>query len=361
MPIKYYSPESHKNSSPEFFSPIVKGNWNNLSRQERFEKFHAVNKYFQSVEDIKDSEIYLLPLTWNYYLGNKCINLANQSYKEAKEADKPFVIFSLGDHTANIPYDNAVIIQSSAFKSRDGLRGQRLLAFPPLIGDYLEMYCEGQLKRRIKGNKPVIGFCGQAGGSIVDFTRRQTMILIRRLAHKVGFLHWEQPLIEPTRFRKKILDRLNKNSELLTNYLIRTRYRAGYWERRKDPKHLTRLEFINNILNSDYTVCVRGRGNYSVRFYETLALGRIPIFINTDCLLPFQEDIRYSDFCVWIEEEELPYAAEKITDFHNSLSKSDFIDLQRHCRYIWKEFLSSQNYFNQLSKIIIVERKNCQE
>ena len=75
---------------------------------------------------------------------------------------------------------------------------------------------------------------------------------------------------------------------LTTNYILRSKYRAGV-SREKDPFHPSRLEFVNNILGSDYTVCMRGGGNFSVRFYETLSLGRIPVFIDTDCLLPWHE------------------------------------------------------------------------
>ena len=35
------------------------------------------------------------------------------------------------------------------------------------------------------------------------------------------------------------------------------------------------------MLASPYILCVRGAGNYSARFYEALALGRIPVLVNT--------------------------------------------------------------------------------
>ena len=54
-----------------------------------------------------------------------------------------------------------------------------------------------------------------------------------------------------------------------------------------------RKEYYQNIDNTDYTLCIRGTGNFSVQFYQTLALGRIPIFINTDCILPFEKEINW--------------------------------------------------------------------
>ena len=65
------------------------------------------------------------------------------------------------------------------------------------------------------------------------------------------------------------------------------------------------MEFYENMVSSDYIVCVRGGGNFSVRLYETLAMGRIPIFINTDCLLPLNKSIDWKKHVVWIEREDI--------------------------------------------------------
>ena len=103
------------------------------------------------------------------------------------------------------------------------------------------------------------------------------------------------------------------------------------------------------ILNSNYTVCMRGGGNFSVRFYETLALGRIPIFINTDCILPFDEMIKYKDYMVWVEESELPFINQKILDFHNSLNQEKFNELQVACRNLWQTYLTKDGFYFHLA------------
>jgi hypothetical protein len=89
---------------------------------------------------------------------------------------------------------------------------------------------------------------------------------------------------------------------------------------------------------------MRGGGNYSVRFYETLCLGRIPIFINTDCLLPFQDEINYKSIFPWIELDDLQHAAEIVKNFHSRLSDDDFIKLQRTCRKLWIEHMTPDGF-----------------
>ncbi len=51
----------------------------------------------------------------------------------------------------------------------------------------------------------------------------------------------------------------------------------------------------------------------------------------------------------------IPYAAEKLLDYHNSLSDDDFIDLQKLCRKLWQEQFTYEkfysNFVSYLSKI----------
>ncbi len=86
-------------------------------------------------------------------------------------------------------------------------------------------------------------------------------------------------------------------------------------------------------------------GNFSVRFYETLCLGRIPIFIDTDCLLPFQDQIDYKALFPWIDANDLPHAAEILRDFHARLSAEDFLGLQKTCRHLWLEHMTPDGFY----------------
>ena len=86
-----------------------------------------------------------------------------------------------------------------------------------------------------------------------------------------------------------------------------------------------------------------------MRFYEALSLGRIPVFIDTDCLLPWHDQIDYKAHFPWIELHELPHAGEKLLDFHHSLSDSDFIDLQHACRKLWEEQFTADGFYTRLA------------
>jgi hypothetical protein len=144
-----------------------------------------------------------------------------------------------------------------------------------------------------------------------------------------------------------VLDQLAADPRVETRFISRRRYWAGYWAKKKDPFHVTRLELVNNIRDTNYTVCMRGGGNFSVRLYETLCLGRIPVFVDTDCILPYDQVVDWKRYCVWIDSSEVSSISRKIIEFHNALSSEEFVARQQECHRFWQDWLSVDGYWNQ--------------
>lgn len=67
-------------------------------------------------------------------------------------------------------------------------------------------------------------------------------------------------------------------------------------------------------MGSDYVLCARG-GDFSYRLYETLSYGRIPVFVDTDCVLPYDSEIKWKDYCVWVDEKEVNRIGERSRSF----------------------------------------------
>lgn len=309
-----------------------------------------VSTLFNIVDKPENADLCFLPLNWNYYNDNNQIQQARELFLEANSAKKKFVIFSHGDYTANISFPNVIILEYSSYRSRNYKNGIQRLAIPVFVDDYINLYNGGNVTLRKKTNKPVIGFCGQANGSKFDFIRRNLTLQGKKVLFTLGLQKWEPPVFEPTLFRQRILQKLSENENLTTNFILRTKYRAGYTKKDKDPYHKTRLEFANNILNTDYTVCMRGAGNFSARFYETLSCGKMPIFIDTDCILPFEKFIDYKKFCVFVNQNELDFIGEIILDYHSSLSESDFFEMQIRSRKVWEEFFTKEGFYRNLAR-----------
>ncbi|HJU48582.1 MAG TPA: exostosin family protein, partial [Gaiellaceae bacterium] len=101
---------------------------------------------------------------------------------------------------------------------------------------------------------------------------------------------------------------------------------------------------------SDYVVCARGGGNFSYRLYEALSLGRIPIFIDTDCVLPFETEIDWRSLCVWVDERELDEIGDRLAAFHAALDGDGLEERQRECRRVFETYLSVEGFFRHLAR-----------
>ena len=139
------------------------------------------------------------------------------------------------------------------------------------------------------------------------------------------------------------------SKEVRTNFTIRDSFAPGTIGGNSEARN----DFIRNINSSDYTFCYRGAANYSLRFYETLCLGRIPLFINSNCVLPFNEMVDWKNTILWIEENESDYMVEKIMDFHLSMTNDQFIEKQQYCREIWVKYLSKKGFIKHFHDSII--------
>tara|TARA_Y100000588_G_C13716405_1_gene695269 strand:+ start:55 stop:576 length:522 start_codon:yes stop_codon:yes gene_type:complete len=163
--------------------------------------------------------------------------------------------------------------------------------------------------------------------------------------------YYSGPIIPPTYLRKRVLDILEEVDQINTNIIRRTRYKGGLISINDDIDFL-KQEFYNNIIDTDYTLCVRGTGNFSTRFYETLALGRIPIFINTDCILPFDDVIDWERHILWIELNQVQHIREIIKDFHSKHTTTSFRELQNNNRRLWENYFSFSGYYDKLTDFL---------
>jgi len=143
-----------------------------------------------------------------------------------------------------------------------------------------------------------------------------------------------------------VLDAFEQSREVETRYVLRTKYRAGvHTDDRNNPAQQQRREFLDNVLGTDYTVCVRGGGNFSIRFYEALALGRIPAFIDTDCVLPYHDIVDWRQYIPWIDEAQVPNAGRILAAFHARMSPAEFREHQVECRRIWEDRLTPDGFY----------------
>jgi hypothetical protein len=84
--------------------------------------------------------------------------------------------------------------------------------------------------------------------------------------------------------------------------------------------------FKKHLENMTYVICPRGIENFSIRVYETLKYGRIPVIIDTDMVFP--DRIDWDAISLRIPYERVDELMERILHDYGSRSAAEFIARQ---------------------------------
>jgi hypothetical protein len=298
-----------------------------------------------NLSSIEETDLVVLPGNWEPYLDKGQEAIAVEFIEMSRQARKPSISFFGGDCShIKLPAETDLIFRHSLYRS---LQSVNSFSYPATSEDFIKKYLNDQLSIRTKRAKPTVGFCG--------FAEKQNFKTYAKYFLYQGYrFFWkERARIPPYSIghvlRQQALARLAKSSLIETNFIQRKRS-VFFNQLDSNSQKKLRMEYVQNMINSDYIFCCRGSGNYSFRFYETLCCGRIPVFLDTDCVLPFDFEIDWKNYCVWVNESELSMIAEKVAEFHASLAPKEFIDLQYECRKIWKERIAPEGFFSNLHR-----------
>jgi hypothetical protein len=84
-----------------------------------------------------------------------------------------------------------------------------------------------------------------------------------------------------------------------------------------------------------------------------MSCGRIPVFIDTDCVLPFDHIIDWKKYCMWIDIKDLDALGDSIVVFHKKLHKEEFEELQISIRRLYEEWISPNGFYRNLWRCVL--------
>ena len=273
----------------------------NLKGEGRYEGLiEWCKEHVSYVEFPEDADVLALPYKFKSVDDEVYIKLA----RYAKELDKKLLCFYIddSDQCFNITPET-LLYRTSFYKST---RKENELAMMSLSPDFFE-------ENYIEKPELRIGYCGQA--------------LKERLYY---------------------LSALNQSNTILCDFIFRPKTYFSLNENKMEMRE----EFFNNMNNNLFIFCYRGHGNYSYRLYEVLMMGRIPVLINTDCVLPFPE-IFNSDVGVFIDEKQIASYNEinRIVEQYYNSNKDRLLEIQKNNRKLWEKYFSPIGFVQNLIKI----------
>ncbi|WP_338733348.1 exostosin domain-containing protein [Mangrovimonas cancribranchiae] len=344
--MKLYYPKNHINNQFRrdifpLLKPFLKPEA--FTDAERMALYGVSDQDYKFVNTIQDTEVAILPMSWNYYYNTNQLSVAKDFIEDTQKYNKPIWIAMLGDFGLPIPdYPHGIVFRASGYQSQLPNNHQGM---PVFINDPLQTYySQSSIFKRPYHKKPTVGFCGQASMSAITRVKELVKITARNLAYYTKQRPYKpEAMVSSSFLRGRVLRQCEQSPLVKTNFLIRTQYRAG--AKTAAERHASSVAFYDNMKTSDYIICARGAGNFSVRLYETLAMGRIPVYINTDGLLPLQDTIDWKKHVVWVEVDELDMIGQKVFDFHSNLNQNQFDKLCQENRMLWKNTLQLKGFF----------------
>lgn len=155
---------------------------------------------------------------------------------------------------------------------------------------------------------------------------------------KVAFCGWYAS--HPT--RSACIDALAADSTIQVFFQLQTQFWGG---KPHDPEVVE--AFCDNMRRAEFNMCTRGRGNFSMRLYQTLSAGRIPVMVDTDMPLPFRDAIDWRSMCV-VSRSPQDLAGD-IVAFWKS---QDIEEVQHRCRRVYETFFDQESIASHLARQI---------
>ncbi len=328
MKLKVYYP-------PHLFDKNLRSSWFELVKsKERLERSNReFDQKVQSLLSWQDSpnnaEVWILPLDWNYYYLNDRKEEALAFCREADEKGIIVLSYTGGDQGITVPAPkNTIIYRQSGYRS---ILSENERTAPFFLSDPVGKFVKDEetLINKSVESKPIVGFCGMAPHGIKVEIKEKLQIVYGNIKNK---LFDKQEVISSSNLRFKALEQFNNSDSFLPNYIIRPKYRGG--EQTPENRKKTTIEYYNNQIESDLILCVRGVGNFSPRFSETLAMGCIPIFVDPDCPMPDIGGKDWNDYLIWIDKKDLKNASEIANRWLEGRDLNQQFKLNRE---LWKE------------------------
>jgi hypothetical protein len=322
--------------------------WGEYHDHDGYTRFASWARDNWRLTSLKDAGIAALPFDGREILGGptpqaSTVTLAQRFVDLAAGAGLQTLIVVNHDSIAPLPISGPMVVLRVSLDRRT--RASWEFALPAWHENIVDTHLGGQLPFREYRSRPVVSFCGIAARTDPPLKRRVKFAAMRALK-TIGY-HW--PHNDGIYLRQLAMSHLNASPRVETSFIVRDAYFGGV---ELDPtvKAPVRAEYIQNILDSDYVLCVRGWGNFSFRFFEAMSLGRTPVLVDTDCVLPFDFIHDYKSLCVVVPENKVQQLDQRVSDFHASFNSRTYRLHQECVRSFWVEWLSAEGFFRHLAE-----------
>jgi hypothetical protein len=318
--------------------------WGHTHDHDGYARFASWARDHWQLTAPENAQIAALPFEGGALVGStrdaSIVALAQQFVDLAVSARLRTLVVVNHDVTDPLPVHGPMVVLRTSLDRHT--RASWEFALPAWHENIVDTHLGGRLSLREYRSKPIVSFCGIAARNNPPLKRRIKFAAMRALK-RLGY-YW--PHNDGIYLRTLAMSHLDASRLVETSFIVRDAYFGGI----PAPKSKVRTEYIQNILDSDYVLCVRGNGNFSFRFFEAMSLGRTPVLIDTDCVLPFDFMHNYKDLCVIVPEDKVHQVDQRMCEFHAAFNDRTYRLHQERVRSFWLEWLSPEGFFRHLAE-----------
>lgn len=337
--LRLYVNPAWRRGEKEVYSPVLYPFWGvpaalgetHPQTKELFESFPFDTRYFGITDDITKADAVFPPYP-QWWLLRRDPALLAECAEVAQRANLPLFIDGRADGEPPVTTSSTYIMRIGGYRFDLSEKGR--IEIPVPADDLLMRYAGEKWVPRKKGEgKPVVGFAGMVSEPKKNLYRTlrtgvKTFLVRAPLYVRGGYY----PATDQGIFWRRRAVRILERSPLVTCNFKTRNYFSGSSVNAPVPVKDLLQEMTGIILNSDYALDVRGFANASTRLFEILALGRIPVIIDTERILPFADAVDYSKFSLIVDFRDIKRLPQVIADFHASLTPQQFEDMQLAAR-----------------------------
>ena len=102
------------------------------------------------------------------------------------------------------------------------------------------------------------------------------------------------------------------------------------------------MEYSELLLNTTFSLCPNGTGPNTIRFWESLSYGCIPVLLSNEHKLP--NFIHWDDICILYNDRDIT----ELYKYLKSFTKTDIELRSKKCKQVFNEYFSKENFYKTI-------------
>lgn len=316
-------------------NPIVRARLDErFDAETHLARYASLGTDYLLVDDIAEAELALYPFVFH----DRDRARVDEFVSQAESRQLRTVLFAGGDLEPVMQSASIVLLHPGP------TRGAQPLADVVALPFFFTDRASGDVARQ-DGDRPTVAFCGQGAERPTARAFQAVARAAQNMEHRLRPRVVPPPLRGHVGLRSRAIEQLRRHAGVEEHFVIRDAYRAGATS--GEERARTQREFDDNLRTSTYALCVRGVGNFSARFSEALSFGRVPLFVNTNCVLPLEDFIDWRSRTVSVEADQVDVIGDRLVEAHDDVLH-DSLRSPAALRELWESHLTADGFFRHL-------------